>query len=364
MCACGGPPQVGGAVATAVAHLGRSFAADHVQRVQCLLPNASLVTVDRADPEFGLVVGAVGHSGCLIVEVHIEALPRRRWSWTTAHYDYDAAVLTDWIHNRSTSSILWIRPVAKRATLHTAAVGTVDLPASATRAPVGPLMARPHFATPSLSYDVYGQLLALALALAWPLVRQVARDVSQVGAEAFIDEYVEAELSRPDLPPTTVKDDRGSTQFATLELEVLQHTDSLPGCVQAWVGALDVADAPLHLRWAPSSTTDAEPERSAFASRPDLPLAASGDALVKLDVSLPLPLLQRVDLASVQHACPTPVDNPPNHAGKLTLAEVAERRLWRRPPVAAHAPPGRDDAAFQALRAAWDPTGKFGPRVE
>jgi len=357
---------VGGAVATSVAHLGRAFAADHVQSVTCLLPNATLVTVDRDAPEFGLVVGATGHSGCLITEVHVEALPRRRWSWTTTHYAYDPSVLTDWIQNRSRSSILWVRPVSRNATLHTASIDhSIDLPRSevlADPARMGPLMARPHFATPSLSFDVYSQLLALALALAWPLVRQVARDVSQLGAEKFINEYVQGELSRPDIRPTEVKDDTGSTQFATYELEVLQHTDSLPACVEAWVGALDVADAPLHLRWAPTSATsvDPKPERSAFASRPSLPLSASGDHLVKLDVSLPLPMLQKVDLEAVRIACPV-VDGAPPHPGKLTLAEASELRLWRRPPSVALAPPGHALVAFAALRAAWDPTGKFGP---
>lgn len=358
---------VGGAVATSVAHLGRSLVADHVQSLQCLLPNASLVHVDRDAPAFGLVVGATGHSGCLITEVHIEALPRRRWWWTTAHYAYEPSVLTDWIQNRSRSSILWVRPVAHKATLHTAHMDhSVDLPMSDVLAdppPRSPLMARPHFATPSLSFDVYSQLLALALALAWPLVRQVARDASQSGAEAFIDEYTQGELSRPDLKPTKVTDDTGSTQFATYELEVVQHTSSLPACVQAWVAALEVADAPLHLRWAPSSATsaDLEPERSAFASRPALPLSASGDDLVKLDVSLPLPMLQKVDLAAVQAACPVVADAPP-HAGKLTLADVAEMRLWRRPRAVASVPPG-GTAAFEALQSQWDPTRKFGPSM-
>lgn len=339
-----GAVSVSGSLSTCVQHTGRSFFHDHVTSVDLVLHNGSMRTLTSADSAFAFLCGSVGQLG-VIANVTLEAVPRRKWSWHTQRRTYQSSIVQNWVDNNTRRSILWVLPRSKRAIVHTAHIGSVDLSdADVDRSETMSLFEPTPFADVGLTSQVYATLVASAWALARPLVALVARDVTQSEALRFVDEYTTQELSLPHLPSTGIPEERETAMLGTLEIEIVVHTSMLVSCIDSLVNTLPF-EIPIHARWV------------ADVAAADAPLVTVGSDLVRLDLSIPESLAQSTDASKLQRACPK-AGNP--HPGKNDLNDLQERRLWRRAPTS-RPPPGWDDEAFQALRAQHDPYGKFTP---
>jgi len=356
-----GSVTVGGAVATSVQHLSVSIAS-LCTSVQLVLANGSLLHVDAADPLFPYVFGAAGLLG-VTARATLSTMPRAELLWDAATVPYaDAATLAArvdaWAADPAmASSILWILP--GETTTQLASFGPPLAPpnASAIRTPRAPHLPKHHFGDVGLTHALYANLLAIALALAEPLVRSVSDAVAETEMRAFVDTYQSLEVSRPHAPMDLEDDpdnDVVPTRLASVEVDVPLDAAHLAPCVAA-LTAFDYAVA-LHVRPAPAT--------------PVLPLATGGPACFHVDLSFSTPLLElmRDGLARAVDACPPPLraDGHPAavaHAGKASLRELLELRIWAAPKPSAL--PGRSGSAahahFRALTAQLDPSGKFTP---
>lgn len=335
-----------------------------VEEATLLLANGSLITVVPGQELMEYVPGSAGTLG-LIVEVVLATEPRRAFEWTSSQHtwaDEDglAALVAEWQANETLQSILWLAPAKKTGTLQTMTRGPPLAPPTAAQA--AEATARPYklanvYGSAALAYSVHMGLWHLAVSLAEPLVRTLAKEIAGAEIQATIDQYVQDEVSTPSAPVeqhSEVDTLKSSTQFSTTELAVSVDASVLRPCVLA----LSRAPYPmaLHLR---------------HAQRTELPLVSSGSGVYHIDLSVPEAVLALLSgtLREASTACPpTRRDGfvvSSCHAGKNQLASASERRPWRAPLRAQHLPGSSMSPAhvrFRELKAELDPLGKFAPR--
>jgi len=355
-----GAVTIGGAVATAVQHLGVGIS-ELVLSVELVLANGTRLTLEATDPRFAFVFGSVGMFGVAIA-VRLETIARAEllWDSVTRPYVDDATLrtrVTDWASDNASmrSSILWILPSLKETTVQIATLGPPLASPAVDRPRIFPHLPKRHYGDVGLVFSIYANALALALALAEPVARSIATNIAEQEMRAFVRDYVASEVATPHLPMDAHDDPDSNvlpTRLASVEVDVSIDEAHLPSCI----AALSEFEYPvaLHVR---------------FAQATPLPLATSGSGVFHIDLSFSEPLLGILhrDIRRAFDACPEPLrgGNPvsPGHAGKLSLHDVLERRIHRAP-AAATLPGqglGADHTAFRALVASFDPGGKFTP---
>lgn len=350
-------------MANAVQHLGTGLSELCVS-VDLVVGDGRLVTLEAGDPRFPYVFGSAGLMG-VIVAVRLQTIARAELQWdsvTESYADLPAleARVQAWAADPAMrSSVLWVLPklnetVTQRATLGPPLVPAIDPSASATL-PRVPHLAKRHYGDPGLSYALYGNLLMAGLALFEPIVRSVALGIAEAEMRSFVREYAESEVSSPHLPMDS-KDDPDNNvlplRLSTVEVDVSVDATHLAPCIAVFATAFAYPIA-LHVRWAQAS---------------ELHLTTSGAGVFHIDLSFSVPLLGILDdaLGKAVAACPEPLRNGHpvgHHAGKLTLAEVRQRRLEA--PVKPSRLPGQSasvaHATFRALVDEWDPSARFCP---
>ena len=337
--------------------VGISEIAKDVTLVQA---NGTLLTIDEADTLFPYVFGSAGRFGVL-VSATLYTEPRAEYLWNTTEKEWKTdreldAIVEAWLANDTKASILWVVPTIAKATVH-AMTRSAPLPtptADEAALAVTPRLQKAHYGAPGLTYSVYMGLLSLGVALAEPLVRIVVTAVATYEIDRFVSAYTKSEVSEPHKPVLSDSDRSLNvvpTQLATVEAGFAVDRAFLVPCVR------QLAKAPyavtVHIRFAQSST---------------LPLVASGDDVMYIDLSVSevlTPLLSDWLKESARRCPPALRDGhvvAPAHAGKMSLDDVALRRPWLVPskPLAV---PGASDsdahAAFRAHVAEMDPYNKF-----
>lgn len=353
-----------GGVVNAVQHIGVGISELCVS-VDIVLANGSLLTLGIGDPRFPMVFGSAGMLG-VVVSVTLQTIERAELVWdsvTEAYADVPTlrARVEAWATDPSMrSSVLWVLPSlhetwTQKATLGPPLVPAIDPGASAL--PRVPHLAKRHYGDPGLSFSMYANLLTAALSFFEPIVRSVTTRIAEAEMRSFVRSYTESDVSLPHLPLSAAAEDDPDNnilplRLSTVEVDVSVDASYLAPCIEAFVTEFAYPLA-LHVRWAQAS---------------ELALAPSGVGVFHIDLSFSLPLLQLADDAIVEAiaACPEPLRNGypvGHHPGKLTLAEVRERRLET--PVKPATLPGRSasaaHAAFRALVDQLDPTAKFRP---
>lgn len=348
-----------GGIATGIQHLGVGIS-EIAKDVTLLLANGTLLTVDEADALFPFVFGSAGRLGVL-VSATLYAEPRTEFLWNATELEWETereldALVEEWLANDTKASILWVVPAIAKATVHTMTRSAPLPPPTADGAAlaVTPRLQKAHYGTPGLTYSVYMGLLSLGVALAEPLVRTVVTAVATYEMDRFVSAYTKSEVSEPHKPVLTDSDpalNQLPTQLSTVEAGFSVDRAFLVPCMR-------------QLSKAPYSVT----VHTRFAQSTELPLAASGDDVVHVDLSISevlAPLLRNWLEESARRCPPALRDGEVvavAHAGKMSLGDVAARRPWLVPsqPLAV---PGASDsdahATFRAHAAAIDPYGKF-----
>jgi hypothetical protein len=352
----------GGAVASSVSHVGVSIS-ELVTSLDVIYANGSLATVAETDADFPLHFGSVGMLA-LVVGVTLRTLPRAPLEWTSTTEPYvdngDALAVRigTWADGgvELRSSVLWVLPSLRETTLQIATYGAPLAPPANGTWVATPHMPRTGWGDVGLTFSLFNNALALLVGLADPLALGVSEAIAEEGMRAFVAEYTKDAVSAPHLPTTGLvdqDDDKLPTYVASVEMAVVVGRANLEACVRA-LAAFPVATA-LHLRYAPL---------------PLAPLSTSGPGTYFVDFSLPEATLHRLapHLRRADAACPPPTRADgfaaaDGHAGKLSLRDVRERRVWSAP--AAATLPGRTPSAahvlFRQRVVALDPLGKFTP---
>ena len=352
-----------GGLSTGIHHLGVGFS-ELLEEAKLVLANGSLITVVPGQELMEYIAGSAGTLG-LIVEVVLATEPRRAFEWqasrhTWADEDGLAALVAEWQANETLQSILWLAPAKRAATLQTMTRGPPLAPPTAAQA--AEATARPYklanvYGSAALAYSVHLALWHLAVSLAEPLVRTLAKAIAGAEIQATIDQYIQDEVSTPQSvveQHSELDTLKSSTQFSTTELGLSVDAEVLRPCVLA----LSRAPYPmaLHMR---------------HAQRTELPLVSSGSGVYHLDVSISEPILALLSdtLRDASAACPPTMRDgfvvSHGHAGKNQLASASERRPWRAPLRAQQLPGSSMSPAhlrFRELKAELDPQGKFAPR--
>lgn len=332
--------------------------------VTIMTSNGTLITVVPGQELMEFIPGSAGTLG-LIVEVVLTTEPRRAFEWQSSRHTWTdedglAALVAEWQANETLQSILWLAPAKKTGTLQTMRRGpplAPPTPAQAAEATARPYKIYNVYGSAALAYSVHMGLWHLAVSLAEPLVRTLAKEIAGVEIQATIDQYISDEVSTPQAPVEQHSEEdtlKTATQISTTELAVSIDASVLRPCVLA----LSRASYPvaLHLR---------------HAQRTELPLVSSGSNVYHVDLSLPESLLSLLSdyLRKASAACPPTMRDgfvvSHGHAGKNQLASASERRPWRAPLRAKHLPGSSTSPVhvrFRELKAELDPLQKYAPR--